>query len=137
MVFTDDFSRKSWAFFMKAKNGTFEKFKNLKNNIEDGENKIKMLRIDRGGEFLSNLINSFCEQNGIKRQLATIETPHQNGIVEWKNRTILERAKNMAMESYCLAYLWIEVVNTSTYLTNRNPIHSNGGLSPEHVYNGT
>jgi hypothetical protein len=61
MVFIDDFSRKSWTFFMKVKNGIFEKFKNLKSMIEDGENKIKMLRIDQGGEFLSNLINFFCE----------------------------------------------------------------------------
>jgi hypothetical protein len=42
----------------------------------------------------------------------------------------------MAMESNCLAYLWTKVINTSTYLTNRNPICSNGGLSPEHIYNG-
>jgi hypothetical protein len=42
----------------------------------------------------------------------------------------------MAMESDCPAYLWREVVNTTTYLTNRSPTHSNGGLSLEHVYNG-
>jgi hypothetical protein len=65
-----------------------------------------------------------------------VETPHQNGIIEWKNRIILERARNMAMESDCLAYLWTEVVNIATYLTNRSPMHSNGGLFPEHVYNG-
>jgi hypothetical protein len=41
VVFTDDFSRKSWTFFMKVKNDTFEKFKNLKNMIEDGETKSK------------------------------------------------------------------------------------------------
>jgi hypothetical protein len=46
VVFIDDFNRKSWTFFMKVKNGTFEKFKNLKSMIEDGEKKIKMLRID-------------------------------------------------------------------------------------------
>jgi len=44
VVFTDDFNRKSWTFFMKVKNDTFEKFKNLKSMIEDGETKIKMLR---------------------------------------------------------------------------------------------
>jgi hypothetical protein len=41
VVFIDDFNRKSWTFFMKVKNGTFEKFKNLKSMIEDGEKKSK------------------------------------------------------------------------------------------------
>jgi hypothetical protein len=42
----------------------------------------------------------------------------------------------MAMELHCPAYLWIEAVNTTTYLTNRSPTCSNGGVSLEHVYNG-
>jgi len=46
VVFTNDFNRKSWTFFLKAKSGTFEKFKNFKSMIEDGKNKIRMLRID-------------------------------------------------------------------------------------------
>ncbi len=114
VVFTDDFSRKSWTIFMKVKNGTFEKFKNFKSMIEDGENKIKMLRTDQGGEFLSNLVNSFCEQNGIRKQLVIVETPHQNGLAKWKNRAILEQARNMAIKSDCLAYLWREAVNIAT-----------------------
>ncbi len=46
VVFIDDFRRKSWTFFLKAKSDSFEKFKNLKIMIEDGENKIRMLIID-------------------------------------------------------------------------------------------
>jgi hypothetical protein len=84
MVFTNDFSLKSWTFFMKVKSGTFEKFKNLKSMIKDGENKIRMLRIDRGGKFLFDLFNFFCEQNGIRRQLMIVETSHQNGVAKWK-----------------------------------------------------
>ncbi len=68
--------------------------------------------------------------------MITTETPHQNGIIEQKNKTILEEVINMAMESYFPTYLWIEVVNTATYLTNRNPACSNGGLSLKHVYSG-
>jgi len=67
---------------MQIKSNTFEKFKNLKSMIEDGENKIRMLRTNQGGEFLSNLFNYFCEENGIRRQLMTVETPHHNGIIE-------------------------------------------------------
>ncbi len=59
---------------MNAKNGTFEKFKNFKIMIEDGKNKIRMLRIGRGVEFLSKEFNSYCEHNGIRKQLIITET---------------------------------------------------------------
>jgi hypothetical protein len=49
VVFTDDFNRKSWTFFLKAKNNTFEKLKKIKSMIEDGNKKIRMLKTDRGG----------------------------------------------------------------------------------------
>ncbi len=61
VVFTNDFNRKSWTFFLKAKSGTFEKFKNFKSMIEDGKNKIRMSRIDRGGNLLFKEFNSYCE----------------------------------------------------------------------------
>jgi hypothetical protein len=50
LVFTDDFSRKSWTYFLKSKDETFEKFRIFKAMIENETgNKIKTLRSDRGG----------------------------------------------------------------------------------------
>jgi hypothetical protein len=43
-------------------------------NVE--EKKIKVLRNDCGGEFLSNEFKTFYENHGIKKQLTTIHTPH-------------------------------------------------------------
>jgi hypothetical protein len=40
----------------------------------------------------------------------------------------------MAIDNGVLNYLWTKIVNTTTYLTNRNPSRSNNGLFPEHVY---
>jgi hypothetical protein len=67
VIFIYDFNRKSWTFFLKAKNNTFEKFKILKSMIENGKNKIRVLIIDRNGEFLSKEFNSYCEHSGIRR----------------------------------------------------------------------
>lgn len=61
VVFLDDFSRKSWTLFLKAKSNTFEKLKNFKSMIEDGNNKIRMLKTDWGGEFLSKEFNFYYE----------------------------------------------------------------------------
>nr|GFA00891.1 zinc finger, CCHC-type [Tanacetum cinerariifolium] len=49
-----------------------------------------MLRTDRGGEFTSNEFNQFCKENGIARQLTAPYSPQQNGVVERRNRTIID-----------------------------------------------
>ena len=56
---------------------------------------MKVLRTDRGGEFVYNNFNLFCEINGTHRELITPYTPDQNGILERKNRTIVEMARRM------------------------------------------
>jgi hypothetical protein len=68
ITFIDDFSKKSWIYFFATKNQTFEKFKFLKELVEINEGKsIKMLRTNRGGEFLYNAFNAFCDLYKIQR----------------------------------------------------------------------
>jgi transposase InsO family protein len=53
-IFIDDYSRKCWIYFLKAKIDTFDKFKEYKAFIEKQIGKhIRILRIDNGGEFES------------------------------------------------------------------------------------
>ena len=53
--FIDDFSKKTWIYFMKNKDEVFSKFKEFKSLIENHtEKKIKTFRSDNGGEFTSN-----------------------------------------------------------------------------------
>jgi hypothetical protein len=50
--FIDDFSRKTWIYFMRKKSKVFEKFKEFKSLVENQtDKKIKVLRTDNGGEF--------------------------------------------------------------------------------------
>ena len=53
-VFTDDYYRKSWTYFLKPKGEAYEKFILFREMVEkETRRQIKKLRIDRGGEFLS------------------------------------------------------------------------------------
>jgi len=61
--------------------------------------KIKCLRSDRGGEFISDEFFDFCEQHGIKRKFFVARTPQQNGMVERMNRTIQQMAQAILDES--------------------------------------
>ena len=68
----------------------FERFKEFKALVENlPEKKIKIMRLDNGGEFTSNEFNDFCKEVGIKRELTIPYNPQQNGVAERKNRSIM------------------------------------------------
>ena len=54
LTFIDDFTRKTWVYFLKFKNEGFEKLFHFKALIENQSGQhIKVLRTDRGGEYIS------------------------------------------------------------------------------------
>jgi transposase InsO family protein len=78
-IFIDDYSRKCWIYFLKAKSDTFDKFRDYKACIEKKAGKhIKTLRTDNGGEFESLQFEDVCNSAGIKRQLNVPHNPQQN-----------------------------------------------------------
>ena len=96
MLFTDDYSRFIWVSFFKFKLKTFKNFKKFKAFAENQSGKkLKALRTDRGGEFLSNEFIVFCDENRIHRQLTTPYTPQQIGVAEQKSRTVVEMARTL------------------------------------------
>ena len=55
LILIDDFSRYTWVFFLKKKSEVCEKFSDLKALIENAYGlKIKILRSDNDGEYVSN-----------------------------------------------------------------------------------
>ena len=92
LLFIDDFSRKTWVYFLKQKSKVYNVFKKFKALVEKQSGyDIKAMRSDRGGEFTSNEFNEFCEENRIRRPLTLPYSPQQNGVAERKNRSILKR----------------------------------------------
>ena len=53
--FIDEYSHKTWIYFLKKKDEVFEKFKEFNALVENlYEKRIKILRSDNGGEFTSS-----------------------------------------------------------------------------------
>ena len=66
ITFTDDLSRYGYVYLMKHKSETFEKFKEFQSEVENQcGKKIKALRSDRGGEYLSHEFSSHLKSCGI------------------------------------------------------------------------
>ena len=100
MMFIDDYTRMMWACLLNKKSKAFGHFKRFKEQIEnESDLKVKCLRSDNGGEFISNEFNDYCHEQGIKRQYLTTRTPQQNGVAERKNMIVLEMAKTVLNEA--------------------------------------
>ena len=96
VTFTDDLSRYGYIYLMRQKSKTFEKFKEFQNEVENHRNKkIKFLRSDRGGEYLSYEFGMHLKKYGIVPQLTPAGTPQRNGVSERRNRTLLDMVWSM------------------------------------------
>nr|GEX20160.1 copia-type polyprotein [Tanacetum cinerariifolium] len=97
--------------------------------------KIKSMRSNRGGEFLSKEFNKFCEDNRIRRFLTAPYSPQQNGVVERKNRTILNMVRSMLKTKKMPKEFWAEAVDCAVYLLNWCPSKSSDNKTPQEAWN--
>ena len=76
VVFFDDFSHRFWIFFMQKKSETFSKFCEFKALVEKESGKrVKALRSDNGGEYISGEFKDFYRKEGIQRELIAPHNP--------------------------------------------------------------
>ena len=93
--FVDEFSRKIWLYLIKAKSEAFDMFQKFKVLVEKQSGKsIKILRIDGGGEYTSNVFEKFCEDNDIVHEVTASYTPQHNRLAERRNRSLLDMTKS-------------------------------------------
>ncbi|KAJ9543669.1 hypothetical protein OSB04_023376 [Centaurea solstitialis] len=83
---------------------------------------VKKLRSDNGTEFRNVKLQSFLEEVGITHNFSVVRTPQQNGVVERKNRTLVEAARSMMAHSGVPPSLWAEAVSTACFTLNRTLI---------------
>ena len=96
ITFTDDYSRFGYVYLMRHKSDAFDMFKAFKAEVENQlEKHIKILRSDRGGEYLSGEFQQYLIDNGIISQFSAPGTPQQNGVAERRNRTLLDMVRSM------------------------------------------
>ena len=124
LVIVDDFSRFTWVFFLQDKSetqGTLKRF--LRRAQNEFELKVKKIRSDNGSEFKNLQVEEFLEEEGIKHEFSAPYTPQQNGVVERKNRTLIDMARTMLGEFKTPECFWSEAVNTACHAINRVYLH--------------
>jgi transposase InsO family protein len=120
----DDYSYFTWIFFLFDKCQVRD---NVKTFVRRAQKEfglpIKKMRSDNGTEFKNTQVDEFLDDEGIKHEFSTPYTPQQNGVVERKNRTLIDMARIMLDEYKTLDLFWCDAVNTACHAINRLYLH--------------
>ncbi|GKA38244.1 retrovirus-related pol polyprotein from transposon TNT 1-94, partial [Tanacetum coccineum] len=131
LVIVDDYSRFTWVKFLRSKDETPELVINFLKQMQVGLNKtVRFIRTDNGTEFVNQVMSEYYEGVGIFHQKSVPRTPQQNGVVERRNRTLVEAARTMMIFSKAPMFLWAEAVATACYTQNRSLIHTRHNKTP-------
>jgi hypothetical protein len=101
--------------------GTLKRF--LRRAQNEFELKVKKIRSNNGSKFKNLQVEEYLEEEGIKHEFSTPYTPQQNGVVERKNRMLIDMARTMLGESKTPQRFWSEAVNTACHAINRVYLH--------------
>ena len=83
MTLIDDSTRFYYVYLLNTKDEASNYFKVYKAEAKNQlDRKIKRLRFDRGGEYFSNEVDSFCAEHGIIHERMPPYSPQSNGVAK-------------------------------------------------------
>ena len=133
--FTDDYSRYTNIYFLHTKDETFNAYRTYEAWLSNQYNtKVKTLRSDQGGEYLSVEFSAHLKKAGTIRKLTVHDTPEHNGVAERLNRTLLEKVRAMLHESDLPKFLWAEAAVRLMLCTSKIG-HGHVPLGTQHLSN--
>nr|GEU31066.1 putative reverse transcriptase domain-containing protein [Tanacetum cinerariifolium] len=92
-------------------------------------------RIDNDTEFKNQALKEYFDSVGISHQMSSVRTPQQNGVVERRNRTLVEAARTMLIFSHASLFLWAKAIATACFTQNRSIIHRRFNKTPYELIN--
>nr|GEW98179.1 hypothetical protein [Tanacetum cinerariifolium] len=123
LVIVDDYSRFTWVKCLKSKDEApdfiIKFFKMIHVRLKTP---FRRIRIDNATEFVNHNLHEYYEKVGIFHETSIACSPQQNGVVERRNRTLIEAASTMLIYAKTLLFLWAEAVTTACYTQNRSII---------------
>ena len=139
VTYTDDATRYTTTYLLAAKSDVFSTYQRFEAwaRTQNHCSAIKVLRSDRGGEYLSNEFDKHLAAAGTARRLTVHDTPELNGIAERLNRTLGEKVRALLHMAALPPNMWGEALRHSTWLKNRTSTRALGGMTPWQALYGT
>ncbi|GKA54043.1 retrovirus-related pol polyprotein from transposon TNT 1-94, partial [Tanacetum coccineum] len=123
LVIVDDYSLFTWVKCLRSKDKApdfiikFLKMIQVRLKVP-----IQRIRTDNGTEFVNQTLREYYEKVGISHETFVSRSPQQNGVIERRNRTLIEAARTMLIYAKASLFLWAEAVATACYTQNRSII---------------
>nr|GEX84872.1 hypothetical protein [Tanacetum cinerariifolium] len=96
LVIVDDYSRYTWVYFLRTKDETPEVIKNfLKKIFVRLQAPVIIVRTDNETEFKNHVLKEYFDSVGITHETSATKPPQQNGVVECRNRTLVEATRTI------------------------------------------
>nr|GEY55777.1 retrovirus-related Pol polyprotein from transposon TNT 1-94 [Tanacetum cinerariifolium] len=138
LVIVDDYSRYTSVYFLRTKDETPEVIKNfLKKIYVRLQAPVIIVHTDNGTEFKNHVLKEYFDSVGITHETSSAKTPQQNGVVERRNRMLVEAARTMLIFSHAPLFLWAEAIATACYTKNRAIIHRRFNKTPYELIQGS
>ena len=126
-------TRLSFVNLLKSKSDALDVSKVAIAALEsESKTKLKSLRTDGGGEYVSAAWKSYVQEKGISHELTAPYSPQQNGMAERLNRTLLEKMRCLLIWSELPKSYWDVALLYANHLRNRQPTSGlKGGIPIE------
>ncbi|GJX07794.1 putative ribonuclease H-like domain-containing protein [Tanacetum coccineum] len=131
LVIIDDYSRFTWVKCLRSKDEApdfiikFLKMIQVRLKVP-----VRRIRTDNGTEFVNHTLREYYEKVGISHETSVARSPQQNGVVERRNRTLIEAARTMLIYAQAPLFLWVEAVAIACYTQNHSIIRLRHGKTP-------
>ncbi|GJW96711.1 retrovirus-related pol polyprotein from transposon TNT 1-94 [Tanacetum coccineum] len=121
-------STKSWLWHQRLSHLNFDTINDLaRYDLVTGLPKFK---------YHKNVFVLYVSKEKAKGHLThPNQTPQQNGVVERRNRTLVEAARTMSIFSRAPLFLWAEAIATACFTQNCSIIHRRFGKTPYELIN--
>ncbi|KAJ9561520.1 hypothetical protein OSB04_006680 [Centaurea solstitialis] len=136
LVMVDEYSRYTWLEFLRMKSEAPELIIKFIKRIQVLlQLPVRKIRSDNGTEFKNATLDAYLTSVGISHNFSGAYTPQQNGVVERRNRTLVEAARTMLAYSGLPLTFWAEAVSTACFTQNRTIITKRFQKTPYHIIN--
>nr|GEU44513.1 retrovirus-related Pol polyprotein from transposon TNT 1-94 [Tanacetum cinerariifolium] len=98
---------------------------------------IRFIRTNNGTIFKNDKLRSHYKKIGITHQTSIARTPQQNGVVERRNRTLVEDVITMLIFSQALEFLWDEAIAIACFTQNQPTSPISNDLADESIQEDT
>nr|GEU78205.1 hypothetical protein [Tanacetum cinerariifolium] len=114
--------------------GKSKRASHLPKPVPNSKQRLHLLHMDLCGPMRVASINGKCV--GITHETSAVKTPQKTGVVERRNRMLVEAARTMLIFSHALLFLRDEAIDTACYTQNRSIIHRRFNKTPYELIQG-